>query len=107
MSKIHLKQLSPDVLRHNPDLARAAKKSKAVTPSGKGHGHTDDIQDFDRPPRLPVMQLCLGNAKNAYGLLCDPAMGAELAAIDITAHMRLLDALAVLKRLRKALEVIG
>jgi hypothetical protein len=41
---------SPDVLAANPDLAAKLKRSKAQTPSGQGHGHTDNEQRYDPTP---------------------------------------------------------
>lgn len=42
-------KLSADVLKLNPGLAAQQAKSKALTPSGRGHGHTDDANEYDPP----------------------------------------------------------
>lgn len=39
---------SPDVLAKNPDLAKQVKSKKSATPSGRGHGFTDDAQTYER-----------------------------------------------------------
>lgn len=46
-------QYSDDVLALNPDVARTAKKSRAVTPSGRGHGISDDAQKHERTVYTP------------------------------------------------------
>lgn len=45
----------PDVLAANPGLD--IKSSKAKTPSGKGHGHTDDAQAYDWIPPDPAERI--------------------------------------------------
>lgn len=79
-------KLSPDTLALNPALAKRLKKSRAKTPSGKGHGHTDDAQNY---PNRPVAHadLCRSNARTCYNILSghvgklnDSELEARLAA---------------------------
>ena len=46
-------QFSDDVLALNPGVAKQVKKSRAKTPSGKGHGHTDNTQAYTVVPYTP------------------------------------------------------
>lgn len=57
-------KLSADVLKLNPDLAAQQAKSKAKTPSGKGHGHTDDANEYDPPKqdRRVILTKCMYTA---------------------------------------------
>jgi hypothetical protein len=60
---------SPDILAANPELAAAQKNSRAQTPSGRGHGITDDAQDYTDYEWPPSAVTLRKQAEQAIGMI--------------------------------------
>lgn len=69
MTKLNL---SPDVLALNPEEAAKQAKSQAKTPSGQGHGHTDDAQAYKRPKPTPEERRRVARGMMKY--ICNTAL---------------------------------
>ena len=91
---------SPDILALNPGLAQAKRESRAKTPSGKGNGHTDNIQDHgEQEFRTP--ELYRINTSTALAMLGHPTLMARLLEARPDVETALQQVLAALETLPK------
>ena len=89
---------SPDVLALNPDFAQTKRKSRAKTPSGKGHGHTDNIQEYGEQ-EFKTPALYYWNVQGALNVLGQAKLVARLLEARPDAQEPLATALAALEKL--------